>query len=141
MQIEPTAKIHVVLLQPIGYVVLFGPNLIAWCFKKKPRVLKSSIESKYRVVTYTVAKTFCIWKLLTNIGIALSTSTHVMCDNIIATYLTVNPNHHDCFKHIVVDYHFVHYHIAASDVVLCYVPTHLQLANVFTKGLSSSYFF
>jgi len=61
-----------------------------------------------------------------------------MHDNISATYLTVNPSHHDRFKHIVVDYHFVHERIISGDVVVPYVPTQFQLADILTKQLSSS---
>jgi len=61
--------------------------------------------------------------LLADIGIMLSTPTHVMCDNISATYLTANPSHHDHSKHIAVDYHFVRERVAAGDVVVRYVPT------------------
>ena len=63
-----------------------------------------------------------------------------MCDNISATYLTGNPSHHDRSKHIAIDYHFVREHVDDGDVIVRYVPTKFQLADIVTKGLSSSQF-
>jgi hypothetical protein len=39
-----------------------------------------------------------------------------------------------------IDMHFIREHVAAGDVRVISVPTTLQLANIFTKGLSSSVF-
>ena len=92
------------------------------------------------LVAYIVAETAWIRKLLAEIGIVLSACTRVMCDNISATYLNANPSHHHHSKHIAVDYHFVHERVAHGDVVVRYVPTKFQLADIFTKWLSSSQF-
>ena len=51
-----------------------------------------------------------------------------------------NPIHHDCSKHIAVDYHFVGEQVAVGDLVVRYIPTSLQIANIFAKGLSSKQF-
>ena len=70
-----------------GYVVFFCPNLISWRSKKQPTVFKSSTEAEYRAVTYTVAKTIWIRKLLHDSGISIAS----FCENISASYMTVNP--------------------------------------------------
>jgi hypothetical protein len=41
---------------------------------------------------------------------------------------------------VEIDLHFVHERIATSDVRFLSVPTTLQFADIFTKGLSSSVF-
>jgi len=68
-------------------------------------ISKSSAEVEYRVVTYTVAETIWIQKLPIDVGIVLSTPTHVIHDNINATEINANPSHHDCSKQIVVNYY------------------------------------
>ena len=54
--------------------------------------------------------------------------------------MAINPVQHDCSKQIAVDCHFVRERLAHGDLVVRYIPTKLQLANVFTKGLSSKLF-
>ena len=108
------------------------PNLVACPLRKQPTVSKSSSEVKYEVIACTTTKTIWIRKLLADIGIVLYIRTRVTCDNISATYLIVNPSHHD--------YHFVHECVTDGDVIVHYVPTEFELADIFTKGLSSSQF-
>ena len=43
-------------------------------------------------------------------------------------------------KHIEVDYHFVREKVLKCDVMLKFISTHDQLANLFTKGLPSPRF-
>lgn len=49
--------------------------------------------------------------------------------------MTRNPVFHDRSKHIVVGFHFVRDKVAQGDLIVQYVPTQLQLADIFTKGL------
>ena len=51
--------------------------------------------------------------------------------------MSANPVLHDRSKDIVVDYHFVRERVAAGELVVRYIPTGLQVADMFTKGLSS----
>ena len=69
-------------------------------------------------MAYTVAETIWIRKLLADIGLRLSSPTKVYCDNVSASYMTVNPVQHDRSKHIAVDYHFVHERVAHGDLVV-----------------------
>jgi hypothetical protein len=43
-------------------------------------------------------------------------------------------------KHVEIDLHFVRERVAAGDVRVLSVPTTLQFADIFTKGLPSSVF-
>ena len=43
-------------------------------------------------------------------------------------------------KHIELDAHFVSEKVAAGDLVTRFVPTYLQIANVFTKALPKDSF-
>ncbi|CAH9117808.1 unnamed protein product [Cuscuta europaea] len=123
-----------------GYVVFLGSNLISWRSKKQPTVSKSSIEAEYRAIAYTVQDTLFIRSLLADMGIYISTPVQLHCDNVSASYLAVNPIQHDRSKHIKIDYHFVRERVAHGDLVVKYIPTQLQLADIFTKNLSSQRF-
>ncbi|CAH9057687.1 unnamed protein product [Cuscuta epithymum] len=123
-----------------GYAVFLGSNLISWRSKKQPTVSKSSTEAEYRAIAYTVQDTLFIRSLLADMGIYISAPVHLYCDNVSASYLAVNPIQHDRSKHIKIDYHFVRERVAHGDLVVKYIPTQLQLADIFTKNLSSQRF-
>lgn len=55
-------------------------------------------------------------------------------------YLAVNLVHHDRSKHVAVDYHFDRERIARGDLLVKYVPTSEQLADILTKKVSVSTF-
>jgi hypothetical protein len=57
-----------------------------------------------------------------------------------AVYLSTNPVQHQRTKHVEIDLHFVRERVAAGDVRVQSVPTTLQFADIFTKGLPSSVF-
>ena len=53
--------------------------------------------------------------------------------------MSTNPIYRDHNKDIVVDYHFVREWVAAGNLVVQYI-TSLQIADIFTKGLSYKQF-
>uniref|UniRef100_A0A3Q7IW23 Reverse transcriptase Ty1/copia-type domain-containing protein n=1 Tax=Solanum lycopersicum TaxID=4081 RepID=A0A3Q7IW23_SOLLC len=108
------------------YAVFLGSNLISWRAKKQPTISKSSTEAEYRAIAYIVAETTWIHHLLSEYGIYL--------------HVCRNPAFHDRFKHIEVDFHYVRDKVSQGDLLVKYVPTRLQVADIFTKGLSFSQF-
>jgi hypothetical protein len=62
------------------------------------------------------------------------------CDNVNALALAFNPVYHARTKHIEVDYHFVHEKVVNRDIAVKFISTGDQIADIFTKGLSSSRF-
>jgi hypothetical protein len=70
----------------------------------------------------------------------LQRATLIFCDNVSAVYLSTNPVQHQRTKHMKIDLHFVNERVAAGDVPVLSVPTTLQFADIFTKGLPSSVF-
>jgi hypothetical protein len=59
-------------------------------------------------------------------------------DNVFAVYKSLNPVHHRRTKHIKIDIHFVRERIAVGELHV--LPSGQQLADIMTKGLSSSTF-
>lgn len=90
-----------------GFIIYLGNQPISWTSKKQQGVARSSTEAEYRSVANTAAELRWICSLLTELGVAISTTPTVYWDNIGATYLCANPVFHSRMKHIAIDYHFV----------------------------------
>ena len=61
----------------------------------------------------------------------------IWCDNINAISLASNPIYHARMKHLEVDYHYIREKVVNKELAVQYVSTHEQIADIFTKGLSS----
>jgi hypothetical protein len=87
-----------------------------------------------------VAEASWLRQLLHELYSPLQRATLVYCDNVSAVYLSTNPVQHQRTKHVEIDMHFVRERVAAGDIRVLSVPTTLQFADIFTKGLPSSVF-
>jgi len=54
--------------------------------------------------------------------------------------MAANPITQPRSKHIAIDYHFVHDLIANGSLKVAFVPSHFQLADSFTKGVTKPQF-
>jgi len=63
------------------------------------------------------------------------TSTPIFYDNTSAICLSKNSVHHSRAKHIEIKHHFIRDHVAKGDIVLEFISTDSQLADIFTKPL------
>jgi hypothetical protein len=75
--------------------------------------------------------------LLDELGISHPPTASVWCDNLGATYLSVNPVFHARTKHIEVDYHFVREQVTRKQLNRRFISTKDQLADGFTKSMSA----
>ncbi|CAL5394396.1 unnamed protein product [Camellia sinensis] len=123
-----------------GYCIFLGSNLVSWSAKKQATVSRSSTEAEYRSLAHTAAELAWISMLLTELSIASTVPPTLWCDNISAMALASNPVFHSRSKHIEVDCHYVREQVFAKKLVLQYIPTNDQLADIFTKPLSVSRF-
>ena len=64
----------------------------------------------------------------------------IKCDNTSAIYLTKNPIQHSRTKHIDIRHHFIRDHVTNHDVIIEFIDTKHQLADIFTKPLSEEQF-
>ena len=61
-------------------------------------------------------------------------------DNKSAIFLSSNSVSHKRAKHVELDYHFLQELVISSKLRTQYVPSYLQVANIFTKSISRSLF-
>jgi hypothetical protein len=71
--------------------------------------------------------------LFKDLGVPLPTAPVLWCDNISALAFTSNPVFHA--NTIEVDYHFIQEKVTNRDIMIKFINSSYQVANVFTKGL------
>ena len=64
------------------------------------------------------------------------TKIPIKCDNTSAINLSKNPIQHSRTKHIEIRHHFIRDHVQNEDILLEFIPTENQLADIFTKPLT-----
>ncbi|XP_020684500.1 uncharacterized protein LOC110101076, partial [Dendrobium catenatum] len=123
-----------------GYCSFIGQTLISWTAKKQTTVARSSTESEYRSLAALTADVIWLRRLLTDFGIHQNTPTTIYCDNTSAIALANNPVFHARTKHIEIDHRFVRDHILQGNIRLFPISTTDQIADIFTKPLSTPRF-
>jgi transposase InsO family protein len=123
-----------------GYLVYIGSNPITWSAKKQPTVSRSSTEFEYRALAIASAELCWIRALLKDLGIFISHTPILWCDNVSALAIASNPVFHARTKHIEVDFHFVRERVLRKDLEVKFVSTIDQLAEIFTKSLPTQRF-
>lgn len=123
-----------------GFYIYSGAHLISWGFKKQLRITRSSTEVKYKSLANATCEILWLHSLLKELGIFLSSTPTLLCDNIRVTYLSKNPIMYSQTKQIELDYHFVWEWIAAKSLQVSFVSSKDQLAYILTKPLSTNRF-
>ncbi|KAF5470759.1 hypothetical protein F2P56_011250 [Juglans regia] len=120
-----------------GFCVYFGSHMISWGSKKQPTIARSSTEAEYKVVANTTCELLWIQSLLKELEIFLPDPPTLWCDNLAATYLSVNPVLHSRTKHVELDFYFVRDRVATKTLTVSFVPGKDQVADILTKPLST----
>ena len=123
-----------------SFCKFLGANCISWCSKKQPTFAHSSFEAEYRSMAFTTTKITWLTSLLKDLGISLHQPPQLLCDNISALHMSVNPMFYVHTKHIEIDYHFVREKVAMGALITSYIPSSSQPADIFTKLLSKRTF-
>jgi hypothetical protein len=118
-----------------GFVFMLGGAAISWGSKKQASVALSSTEAEYIAASHAAKEAVWLRRLLTELGLDLTSPTTIHVDNQSAIAIARNPEFHDRTKHIEVRYHFLRQVVDGGEVELEYVPTGDQIADALTKGL------
>ena len=113
--------------------------LISWFSKKQNSVALSTTEAEYISAGSCCAQILWIKQQLEDFGITID-HIPIKCDNTSAICLTKNPIQHSRTKHIEIRHHFIRDHVQKGDIVLEFVDTLHQLADIFTKPLDKDRF-
>jgi hypothetical protein len=113
---------------------------VSWSSKRQPTVSRSNAEAEYRRVANAVAESSWLCQLLTELGHPPRRATIVFCDNVCASYMSMNHVHHQRTKHTKINLHFVRDKVSLGDIKVLHVPSSSQYADIFTKGLPMTLF-
>ena len=60
-------------------------------------------------------------------------TSKIFCDNTSAINLSKNSVHHSRTKHMDIRHHFLHDHVLKGDILLEFITTDKQIADILTK--------
>ncbi|CAN6701445.1 unnamed protein product [Malus baccata var. baccata] len=124
----------------IGYCTFVVGNIVTWKSKKQQVIARSSAEAEYRAMAATACELIWLKSFLFNLGFSSTTPMSLMCDNQAAMHIAANPVFHERTKHITVDCHFIRAQVQSQLIQTVFTRSYDQLADVFTKALSSAHF-
>lgn len=114
--------------------------MISWKTKKQKTVSRSSAEAEYRALAMTTCELKWIHYLLLDLQIPVPMSTALYCDSKAALHITANLVFHERTKYLDIDCHVVRDEYKAGFVNPVHIRSDQQLADLFTKALSTSTF-
>ena len=99
-------------------------------------VSRSSIEAKYCTLAHASTEVAWLCSLFSELGVSLVNTPVIWCDNQCTGALATGSVIHSQTKHIEVDVHYVCEQVLAHKLVVSYVPSVEQVADLFIKPFS-----
>jgi hypothetical protein len=122
-----------------GACQFLGRSLVSWSSKKQNCISLSTTEAEYVAAASCCTQLLWMRQTLKEYGVHCD-KVPLLCDNESAIKIGHNPVEHSRTKHIEIRYHFIRDHINRGDIELGYIPTKIQLADMFTKPLDEARF-
>lgn len=112
-----------------------GSGCIQWCSKLQKTVATSTAEAELNAATMAAQEAVHLQQLLDFMGYPQPTPTTILVDNQACIALTLNPTQHGKTKHFNVKLNYLRELVSNQTVVLFYISTDLNTADILTKGL------
>ena len=116
------------------YVVLLHESPVVWSARKQSSIALSTAETENIALISVTCEVIYLQALANEFDEPTKTPMKIHCDNQGAIKLASNNEFHARIKRINNRYHFVRTLIRNEDVVLQYIPTDENLADVFTRA-------
>jgi hypothetical protein len=125
-----------------GYLFRCCPKSspISWRAKLQPTVAQSTAEAEYMAAVAAANQAIWLRRLFEDMGYKQITPTVLNEDNQSCIAMSENPVFHERTKHIDIKHHVLRTYVQNKQVVLKYLPTEVQLADILTKALSAKRF-
>ena len=113
--------------------------MVSWSSRKQSSVAQSTAEAEYVAAASACSQVLWMISTLKDYGLSFS-GVPLLCDNTSAINIAKNPVQHSRTKHIEIRYHFLRDNVEKGTIVLEFVESEKQLADIFTKPLDRSRF-
>ena len=123
-----------------GYVFLLSAAPISWSSRTQPTVALSTAEAEYMSASAATQEALWLRSLLHELGFSQKQPTIIHEDNQGAIALSLNDGFHGRTKHIAIRHHFIREAVANGSVILQYIPSAAQLADLLTKNVATKIF-
>ncbi|KAM2686201.1 hypothetical protein EV2_009117 [Malus domestica] len=123
-----------------GHVFRIGSGVVSWCSKRQPTVSLSTTKAEYKAVAIAAQENAWLVQLMGDLYQLVDYPVPLYCDNQSAIRLAENPIFHARTKHVEVHYHFIREKVLQEEIEMRQINTDEQVANLFTKGLSTGKF-
>jgi hypothetical protein len=118
-----------------GTVTKINGCAVSWKSKKQTSVAQSSAEAEYYAAGEGVKDVLWLRRLMGELGFVQHSGTELLGDNQSAIAIAKNDVFHARTKHIDLKHHFIREHVASRAIVLQWVSSKEQEADIFTKAL------
>ena len=123
-----------------GGIFSIGSTAVSLYNRKQRSVALSSAEAEYMAASLAACEAIWMRKILVRLFGSHLEPTVIYCDNQSCIKLSVNPVFHDRSKHIDIRYYHIRYFLQRKIMLLSYIPTKDQDADILTKALTKSKF-
>ncbi|XP_042448038.1 secreted RxLR effector protein 161-like [Zingiber officinale] len=123
-----------------GYVFKLGSGTLSCCSKRQPTVSLPTTEAECRAAAMAAQESTWLIQLMNNLHQLVDYTIPVYCDNQSTIHLAENPVFHTRTKHVEVHYHFIREKVLQGEIEMRQISTDDQVADVFTKSLSTNKF-
>lgn len=120
-----------------GYFCSINGGAISWCCRKQDLVTLSSTEAEYVALTETCKETMWLKRLMQFFNISNDSKVVIFTDSQSCLKMIKNDKFSNRTKHIDTKYHFTKNLVSKGEIVLQYVETENNVADMFTKPLGS----
>ncbi|XP_040379776.1 uncharacterized mitochondrial protein AtMg00810-like [Oryza brachyantha] len=122
-----------------GSCHFLGTSLVSWSSRKQSSVAQSTAKAEYVAASSACSQALWMISTLRDYGLSFS-SVPLLCDNTSAINIAKNHVQHSRTKHIEIRYHFLRDNVEKGTIVLEFVESERQLADILTKPLDRSRF-
>ena len=123
-----------------GYVFILAGAPLSWCTQTQHVTALSTMESEYYAVCKTTQEALYLRMLCEETGLSVNKPLVIKEDNKSCISFSKDPGAHKRSKHIDYRHFWVRDQVNDGEVVLDYVETQYQLADVFTKAFEPKRF-